>query len=127
MSTPHLTWILIRFNEVRDQSMYMATHSGRNSNVVGRPHENALALLPCSDACVKVSTTCRKQPCASVKVHDLQETALRMCQGEHELQETALRSESQLESTRRSLMELDEDKQAGKEETESARWAFIPL
>jgi len=24
-------------------------------------------------------------------------------------------------------MELDEDKQAGKEETESARWAFIPL
>ncbi|DBB14510.1 TPA: hypothetical protein ACH3X3_004792 [Trebouxia sp. C0006] len=36
-------------------------------------------------------------------------------------QETALRSESQLESTRRSLMELDEDKQAGKEETESAR------
>ena len=59
--------------------------------------------------------------------HDLQETALCMCQGEHELQETALRSESQLESTRRSLMELDEDKQAGKEETESARWAFIPL
>ncbi|KAL0020086.1 hypothetical protein WJX79_009298 [Trebouxia sp. C0005] len=36
-------------------------------------------------------------------------------------QDTALRSESQLESTRRSLMELDEDKQAGKEETESAR------
>jgi type II secretory pathway component HofQ len=50
-----------------------------------------------------------------------------MCQGEHDLQETALRSESQLESTRRSLIELDEDKQAGKEETESARWAFIPL
>ncbi|KAL3148684.1 hypothetical protein ABBQ38_014099 [Trebouxia sp. C0009 RCD-2024] len=36
-------------------------------------------------------------------------------------QETALRSESQLESTRRSLIELDEDKQAGKEEAESAR------
>ena len=51
-----------------------------------------------------------------------------MCQGEHDgLQETALRSESQLESTRRSLMELDEDKQAGKEETESARWALILL
>lgn len=49
-----------------------------------------------------------------------------MCQGEHDLQETALRSESQLESTRRSLIELDEDKQAGKEETESARWAFTP-
>ena len=39
------------------------------------------------------------------------------------LQETALRSESQLESTRRSLIELDEDKQAGKEEAESARYA----
>ena len=38
------------------------------------------------------------------------------------LQETALRSESQLESTRRSLIELDEDKQAGKEEAESARF-----
>lgn len=37
------------------------------------------------------------------------------------LQETALRSESQLEATRRSLMELDEDKQAGKEEADSAR------
>jgi len=37
------------------------------------------------------------------------------------LQDTALRSESQLESTRRSLIELDEDKQAGKEESESAR------
>lgn len=37
-------------------------------------------------------------------------------------QETALRSESQLESTRRSLIELDEDKQAGKEEAESARF-----
>ncbi|DBA92530.1 TPA: hypothetical protein ACH3X1_002761 [Trebouxia sp. C0004] len=36
-------------------------------------------------------------------------------------QETALRSETQLESSRRSLIELDEDKQAGKEETESAR------
>ena len=47
-------------------------------------------------------------------------------QGEHDPQETALRSESQLESTRHSLMELDEDKQAGKEETESARWAFTP-
>ena len=38
------------------------------------------------------------------------------------LQETALRSESQLEATRRSLIELDEDKQAGKEEAESARY-----
>lgn len=37
-------------------------------------------------------------------------------------QETALRSESQLESTRRSLIELDEGKQAGKEETESAKY-----
>lgn len=41
------------------------------------------------------------------------------------LQETALKSESQLESTRRSLIELDEDKQAGKEEAESARFAHI--
>ena len=40
-------------------------------------------------------------------------------------QETALRSESQLESTRRSLIELDEDKQAGKEEAESARYAHV--
>ena len=40
-------------------------------------------------------------------------------------QETALRSESQLESTRRSLIELDEDKQAGKEEAESARFSHI--
>ncbi len=55
LGTPHLMWAQIRFDEVRDQSMYLAPHSGRDSKIVGRPHENASALLPWSDACVKVS------------------------------------------------------------------------